>query len=353
MFITFRNTDEYCKVVLTCENRTYTLEPKGEIEVPLFGTKKIFTAEVFMPDFSDDLQTERNKDRFSKKVIKKLAKKFLNKLPELALRAKVTYELENTENDSEIFFGEGAYSSCDGYVADFFDMMPVGYFFALAETNCGKLKVVKVETVNRKQYLKVQRNFNLFMDWGLILPDLFLFIPKYFLVKFYYTSDFYVSKTVKDLYKLSPAERIELFNKKEKKHEKVENGFGCLKALLWGLAVLAVLVGLSVWALNREPDVVMNEDFSEVVCFDEVFVRTDGGLPSDAKETFLEDYAVDYHDPDGGYDRFSYQCHIYEDAQGNRYMWVKPDCDDSVNYDKDYEDYENPLVFRSTGDKAE
>ncbi len=352
MFITFRNTDEYCRIIMTCENRSYTLEPKGEVAVPFFGRKVSFTAEMFMPDFSDELQIDRNKDKISAKVMKRLANKLVNKFPEMVLLTKVTYELTDTQEDCDIFFCDGTYSVCDGYVADFFDMMPVGYFFAQAETSKGTLRITDAEAVNRKQFLKLQRNYMLFMDWGLILPDLFLFIPKYILVKFYYTADFYVSRAVKDLYKLNPAERIELFGKKERKREKIERGFGCLKGLLWGLIILVILIGLGVWASGGEPDVVMDESCSQVVCFEEVFVRMDGGLPPDAKETFLEDYTVDYRRADGSYDIFGYECHIYEDTAGNRYMWVKNDCENPENKYKDYEDYENPLVFRSVGEQT-
>ncbi len=353
MFITFRNTDEYCKIILTCENRSYTLVPKGEVAVPFFGGKVSFTAEMLLPDFSDELQIDRSKDKVSAKVMKRLAKKLVDKFPSMVLLTTVTYELTDTAEDCDVFFCDGTYSVCDGYVADFFDMMPVGFCFAQAETSKGTLRITGVKTVNRKQYLKVQRNFNLFMDWGLILPDLLLFVPKYILIRFYYTTDFYVSKTLKELYRLEPAQRLEHICQKERKREKVEKGFGCLKALLWGIIIFALFIGIGLWASSGEPDVVMKEDFSEVVCFDEVFVRIDGGLPTDARETFLEDYSVDYRRPDGGYDPFNYECHIYEDSAGNRYMWVKTDCKNPRNAYKDYDDYENPLVFRAVGEVSE
>lgn len=351
MFVKFRNTDEYSKIILTVENRTYTLEPKSEAEIPFFGEKKIFTADMLMPDFSNEFKVDRNNDKISERVMKRLAKKLFDKIPEIVLLTRVTYELSDTSEDCEIFFSEGLYSVCDGYVADFFDMMPVGYFFAQAEASKGTLSITDVKTVNRKQYLKVQRNFSLIMDWGMLLPDLFLFIPKYMLVRFYYTADFYASKKLKGLYELSPAQRIEYICQKEKKRENVESGFGCMKAILWGILILAIFVGIGFWASGGESDVVMKEDFSEVICFDEVFVRIEGGLPTDAKETLLEDYSVDYFDSEGGYDMDSYECHIYEDTAGNRYMWVKTDCDDPANFNKGYEDYENPLVYKSAGEK--
>lgn len=353
MFITFRNTDEYCKIILTCENRSYTLAPKGEVAVPFFNGEVSFTAEMLLPDFSDEIQIDRSKDKVPAKAMKRLAKKLVDKFPSMVLLTTVTYELTDTADDCNVFFCDGTYSVCDGYVADFFDMMPVGFCFARAETDKGTLRVTDVKAVNRKQYLKMQRNFNLFMDWGMILPDFFLFIPKYLIIRFYYTADFYVSKTLKGLYILDPAQRIEHICRKEKKREKVESGFGCMKPILWGVILFALLIGVGLWASSGEPDVVMKEDFSEVVCFDEVFVRIDAGLPADAKETFLEDYSVDYLGPDGEYDMFNYECHIYEDTAGNRYMWVKTDCKNPGSKYKDYEDYENPLVYKAVEDASE
>lgn len=347
MFVKFRNTDEYSKVILTVEKRTYTLDPKGEIEVPLFGEKKIFTADMLMPDFDDELQVDRNKDKIPAKIMKRLAKKLVDKIPEIVLLTRVTYELSDTSEDCEIFFSDGLYSVCDGYAADFFDMMPVGYFFAQAETNKGTLRITDVKTVNRKQYLKVQRNFNLFMDWDMLLPDLFLFIPKYLLIKFYYTADFYVSKKVKGLYELSPAQRIEYICKKEKKREKVESGFGCLKALLWGIIILAIIVAIGLWASGGESSVIVSEDYSTVTYFDETFVRIDGGLPEDTEKVFLGDFYADYPNDDGTYDHLSHYVYIYEDSNGNRYLWLIKDYNKIYDRGKTYEDYENPLVYKS------
>ncbi len=352
MLITFRNNDEYCKVILTYSNHSYTLEPKGELALSFFG-KVSFTAEIMMPDFSGELNVDRNKDKLHAKVMKRLAKKLVNKFPEMVLSTVVTYELTDTTEDCSIFFSDGNYSVCDGYVADFFDMMPVDYFFAGAETSKGTLRITDVKTVNRKQFLRLQRIYMLVVDWGLILPDLFLFIPKYMLVRLYYTADFYVSKKVKDFYRLDPSQRIELICEKKRKREKIDKGSGCFKIFLWLIISFALLIGFGIWMSSGEPDVVMDENYSQVVCFDEVFVRTDGGLPSDAEETFLEDYTVEYQRADGSYDILNYQCHIYEDSAGNRYMWVKTDCSNPTNYDKDYEDYENPLVFRSVGEMTE
>ena len=78
MLITFRNNDEYCKVILTYSNHSYTLEPKGELALSFFG-KVSFTAEIMMPDFSGELNVDRNKDKLHAKVMKRLAKKLVNK----------------------------------------------------------------------------------------------------------------------------------------------------------------------------------------------------------------------------------------------------------------------------------
>ncbi|MBQ7118191.1 MAG: hypothetical protein IJN88_08280, partial [Clostridia bacterium] len=72
-----------------------------------------------------------------------------------------------------------------------------------------------------------------------------------------------------------------------------------------------------------------------------------GGLPSDAEDVFLEDYTAFYPLADGEYDIDNYYCYIYETPDGTRYMWLKDNCTDKENAKKDYEDYENPLVYKS------
>ncbi|MBQ3128173.1 MAG: hypothetical protein IJC13_03930 [Clostridia bacterium] len=46
----------------------------------------------------------------------------------------------------------------------------------------------------------------------------------------------------------------------------------------------------------------------------------------------------------------NYYCYIYETTDGTRYMWLKDNCTDEENKDKDYEDYDNPLVYKSVGE---
>lgn len=49
----------------------------------------------------------------------------------------------------------------------------------------------------------------------------------------------------------------------------------------------------------------------------------------------------------------NYYCYIYEDSEGNRYMWLKDGCTEDENADKEYEDYENPIVYISIGEEYE
>ncbi len=353
MFITFRNTDEYSKVILSYENRSYTLEPMSEIELPFFGQRKRFTLEHRMPDFGDEFKDVEKPTKLGEKVIFKLTKKFVDKLPEMAVMTKVTYELTETEEDCEVVLSDGVYSSCDGIIADdVFDMMPVAYVFSQAETSNGNLKVVDVEITNRKEYLKLQKKFLLFIDWRLLLPDLFLFVPKYTVLKFY-SSERYVSKLIKGFYDVTPTERAEIFRKKEQQIERdMKPGMGgCLGLLLKSVIILAmaivIFIGLASWASSGEPEVIISEDYSSVTYFDETFVRIEGGLPEDAEKVFLEDFYADYPNGDGSYDHISNYVYIYKDSKGDRYLWLIKDYNKLYDRGKTYEDYENPLVYKA------
>lgn len=346
MYLTFRNNDEYSKINLLCGGYGYTLEPKSEIELLCFDNKITFEVEFLQQDFSDELKPKDGNQSLKDRILYKFANKLVEKLPKLGLYTKVTYELNDAYQDAVIDLSEGAYSSCNGNISEFFDMMPVACCFAQAETNCGKLSVSDVKLLNRKEYLKIQRNMILFIDWGIILPDIFLFVPKYVTVR-YFSSENYISETIKSLYKLTPCERLLRLNENEASLERQSKKTGCLSGVIKVVLFLAVLIGIVFWISSGEPDVLMESDFSKVKCFEEVFVRIDGGLPADAKETFLEDYSVYYPDPDGGYDMDSYYCHIYEDSNGDRYMWVKTDLDNLENAGMNYEDCDNPLVFKA------
>ena len=355
MFITFRNTDEYSKVILTYENRTYTIEPESEIELHFFAERKIFTVECVPPDFSDELNDDEKPTKFTEKMIYKLTKKFVKKIPEMAIFTRVTYEVAETDEDCEIILSDGAYSSCDGEIADLvFDMMPVAYVFSQAETNKGELKVTEVKSTNRKEYLKLQKKLMLWMDWGLILPELFMFVPKYAATKYYYTIDRYVSKLIKGFYDVTPSERAEIFRKKEQQLEKDEKG-GCLtsllKSILTVVILFALLIGIGVWASSGEPEVVVAQDYSSVVYFDETFLRIEGGLPEDAEKVFLEDFYADYPEADGTYDSDSHYVYLYKDSKGDRYLWLITDYNKLYDKYTTYEEYENPLVYKSTGVK--
>ena len=146
-------------------------------------------------------------------------------------------------------------------------------------------------------------------------------------------------------------ERARILAEKELKYEEETEEKGCFTYILKGLLVLLVFVGIIVWVGESDPDVIISEDFSSVVCFDETFVKIDGGLPSDAEDVFLEDYTAYYPLAEGGYDTDNYYCRIYETPDGTRYMWIKDDCADVESSFKEYDDYENPLVYKSVGEQ--
>ena len=124
---------------------------------------------------------------------------------------------------------------------------------------------------------------------------------------------------------------------------------GCLTGILKVLLIVGVFVLIGAWASSSEPDIIISEDFQSVYYFDETFVRTDGKLPEDAKKTFLENYSAAYPIGDGEYDEVNYYCYVYEDSMGNRYLWLQDNYDE--DFDKAYEDYENPMVYKSTGEQ--
>lgn len=340
---------------VTVENQKHIIDPEASLEV--FCRSQRVEFEVQMAVFeelisaADELKTEKESYRLKDKILAKLAVKLAEKLPEAVLDLSVKYEVNFSCADNALVnLYDGAYSVCDGKIADFFDMVPVIYAFPRAEADTEEIRVVDAAAVNRKEFLKLVRNLLLFLHWGVL--EMIFFVPEYLSVRFA-SSHYFFRKLIIGFYDKTAEERDGLLREKEQTYEAEEKKGGCLKTFIKVVIVLLILGGIIAWALSGEPDVIISEDLSSVICFDEKFVRIDGGLPSDAEDVFLEDYYAYYPLEDGEYDSDSYYCYIYETPDGMRYMWLKDNCRSEESEDMGYEDYADPLVYKSVGEMSE
>lgn len=251
MNVTFRNLSSDSTVILSVGNSTYPLKPESEIYIPYLNSGASFTAEIKPVDLLEDFEEDSEGENFKERILYKLTKKFAEKLPELQIYTAVTYELKSTCDDVTVEFKDTSDASCVGNVCDFFDMVPVAYSFAKAETAFGTLTVTDVKTTNKKQYLKLLRKVLLFIDWGLIFPDLFFFIPKYLVTKML-SSNWYIAKRIKKLYEMSPEERIGYLHKREKELDAQSENSGCLMDILKVLIVFLFIAALFIWANSSE-----------------------------------------------------------------------------------------------------
>ena len=357
MYVTFKNAEKEEKMIVFAESQKYIINPQESVEIFFQGKNIVFETQTSLfeelTNSLNELEEEMHSYSFKDKILAKLTKKLVKKLPEFALDISVKYEAEffDCEKPAIVLFEE-AYSVCDGKFADMLDLMPVIYTFSRAETNCGNIKVADVTSNNLKQFLKLMRKLLLFKHWGWIFIELFFFIPEYLIIKFY-SSHFYIKKLLCGFYNRTADKRAQIFLKKERFYEKEDEKSGCLSSLLKALPALLIIGGICFWSITSEPEIVVAEDFGSVKCFDETFIRINGKLPSDAKDVFLEEYSAYYTLPDGSYDMDNYYCYIYETPDGTRYMWLKDNCSNEENQRKDYEDYDNPLVYKSVGEKEQ
>ncbi len=352
MVVTFFNRCTDDKMVLKIGNSVFTLEPQTSVDIPSCGDKITFSVESLPVDLLSDFEDEELPSKLKDRIFFKFAKKFAEKVPEMGLYSTCDYELSEITDDITVNLYDGVYGVFDGNVADYvFDMVPVIYTFIRAECVSGKLEFVRAHLTNRKKYLKLVRNLLLFIDTDLFFPNLVFFIPKYILTRFFATG-FILSVILARLYRLPVAERVYKIERKLKDAD-LNNKKGCLSSVIKTLFAFAVVFALLFLIASSEPDVVVSRNFKTVECFDEVFVQIADGLPDDAERVFLQDYSAYYPVGEDEYDMDSYYCYIYEDSDGERYMWLKNDCDKPENEDKDYEDYENPLVYKSIGEKTE
>ena len=334
MRVTFRNVSESSPIKLYIDNRTFTLGPQCCADFYFSDGTARFTAETLPADLLKELEDEEEPKNLKDRITDKLLKKFARKLPEMGLYTAVTYVLTSDRSDVTVEINESAYSVFDGEVAYYFSMIPMIYSFPQAETTLGTLKVLKAHSPNRKKYMRLIRNLLLFFDWGLFLPNLCFFIPKYIFSRFC-ASDLYITCLIGGLYRLSPEKRgMKIASKPPDGNHHSRCG-----RYVFILVVIALIVAVCIWGVFAEPEVIIDEQFQSVVCFDELFIRTDGELPQDAKKTFLEDYYA-YYPTDGGYDSDSYYCYIYEDSQGNRYMLLHDNTENN-----------NDMLFVSVGEQ--
>ena len=255
MYITFKNYSTDSKMLITLGNQKITVNPESSAEVFHSGGKLEFEAqgdafEAFLDGINEIDDKDKN-DSFKDRVLTKLTKKFFKKVTEGVLNLSVKYEVDLTDCQNPVInLFEGTYSLFDGEVADFFDMPPIAMVFCRAETEFGEIRITDVAELNRKKYLKLWRNIILFANWGFFL-DLFFFIPEYLTVKIFSTH-FFLRKIFVSLYKKSPMEREWIFTEKELKYESVTDEKGCLTYILKNLLVLAVIIGILIWAGSGE-----------------------------------------------------------------------------------------------------
>ena len=353
MYLTLKNNSTGAKMIVTVQNQKHIINPENSVEVFVQSANFQFLAETSaldeLIDAVNEIDDNDRNDSFKDRLLTKLAKKTAQKLPDTVLNTRVNYEVNSTDfSNITINLYDGAYAICNGNFADFLDLVPIGYIFPRAEAENGSIRVTDVNAINRKKYLKLVRNLLLFMHSGLTAINLLFFIPEYLIVKLL-SSNFYIKTWLSRLYRKAFDEREFILKKSEEGYENENTKKKHFPAALKILIILAV-VCVIFWGITSEPDVVISEDFQSVVCFEETFVKIESGLPSDAEEVFLEDYNAFYPLSDGEYDMDNYYCYIYETPDGTRYMWLKDNCDDEENKDKDYEDYENPLVYKSVGE---
>jgi len=353
VYITFKNNSTGAKMIVTVENQNHIINPESYVEVFCHREKVEFIAETSaldeLIDAVNEIDDNDRNDSFKDRILTKLAKKTAEKLPDTVLNTRVNYEVNSTDfSNITINLYDGAYAICNGNFADFLDLVPIGYIFPRAEAENNSIRVADVNALNRKKYYKLVRNLLLFMHSGLTAINLLFFIPEYLIVKLL-SSNFYIKTWLSGLYKKTFDEREFILKKSEERYENENTKKKRFSTALKTFIVIVVVCGILVWGITSEPDVVISEDFQSVVCFGETFVKTESGLPSDAKKVFLEDYNAFYSLSDGEYDVDNYYCYIYETTDGTRYMWLKDNCNNEENKDKNYEDYENPLVYKSVG----
>ena len=131
MFVSFFNRCDENKMVLRVNGSVYELEPQNCTEIPVNGERVDFSVEILPVDLSSGLENEEKSEKFTKKILFRLAKKIAEKIPDMGLYTNCDYVLSDITDGITVDLYEGVYSVADGNVAEYlFDMVPIVYCFA-------------------------------------------------------------------------------------------------------------------------------------------------------------------------------------------------------------------------------
>ena len=352
MFVTFRNNSSDTSIRLNVSGSEFILAGQSCVNVPVDDSAVVFFAEMLPADFSDPFDGEETPKKLKDRIFFKLAKKFAEKIPELGLYSTCEYRLTEITDGMTVELYDSGYGILDGTLSQWlFEMVPIIFTFARAEVLCGKLKFVRAKLVNRKKFLKIVRNLLIFLDLELFLPNLIFFIPKYIIERFLAT-EICLTLIMKRLYSMPVTDRVHKINSNLKKPD-ITTKRSFLSVAVRCIVAVAVIYAIGYFLVSSDPDVIVSTDLKTVECYDEVFVQIPDGLPDDAEKVLFQNYYAYYQINDDEYVSDKYYCYIYEDAEGERYMWLKDGCDLPENENKEYDDYDKPLVYKSTGERPD
>ena len=350
MYVTFKNNSTGSDMTIVLEKQKYVIKPRSSVDV--FCRTENFTflaatdALTELIDAVNEIDDKDKTDSLKNRILTKITKKAFQKLPDTVLNTTVQYEVSGANAyNTVIDLYDGAQAVCGNKIADFLDVIPVCSVFPQAETTSGSIRVADANNTNRRTYRKLIRNILLFQNIGLTSLNLLFFLPEMLIINFL-SSDFYMKKMLTSLYTKSADERKNILAARAERSDFSAKKKGRFPAILKILIILFVLGTIIFWGITDSPDVLISEDFNTVVCFEETYIKTDEALPPDAKDVFLEDYWAWYPLGDDEYDTDNYYCYIYETPDGERWLWLKDNCSDKANKDKDYADYKNPLVYK-------
>ena len=352
MFVTFRNNSSDTSIRLNVSGSEYIIDGQSCVKVAVDDASVVFYAEMLPTDLSNAFDGEETPKKLKDRIFFKLAKKFAEKIPELGLYSSCEYKLTEITDGMTVELYDGGYSILDGTLSQWlFEMVPIIFTFARAEVLSGKLKFVRAKLVNRKKYLKIIRNLLIFLDLELFLPNLIFFIPKYIIESFLATG-LCLTLIMKRLYSMPVTNRVHKINS-NLKDSGISSKRSFFSVAIKCIIAVAVIYAIGYFLVSSDPEVIVSTNLKTVECYDEVFVQIPEGLPDDAEKVLFQNYYAYYQINDDEYVSDKYYCYIYEDAEGERYMWLKDGCDLSENENREYEDYDKPLVYKSIGERPD
>ena len=337
----FKIDDEIVSLTANESKTVLLADSQTQARVTVYGDYKL--ADIL----NEEAVPQNTKEKITQKGLRFLFRRLDEQFDREFIKIKCTYILSDIKNGDTVTVENEIFSSGDRLLIgkDF------EYSYPKLHTDCPVL-LINAECINSAEVYNDFRHIALTGELAVSIPLMLLLYP---------VRKRLFKKALKPHSLLKTLSKADVYIKKEaekqKKAEKIKHPvLRCIFCIISAIIMFFVITAVfdTVFVSGDKPYLVA-EDFSKITYQREEYVRIDE-LPRDAApETFLNadvwtDARID------GQSKFDQSLSMhkvceYKDREGNRYLWLITDYtdnafDEETGVHKEYEDFEEPYVYK-------